>query len=847
MSTIGGLETIFKLSVIMNMVDNLTRPAQVVDQSLDKTTQKIQTMQQKAGQMTKSGIALTSFGLDMAKAALSPVEATFATQKALGEMSAVGVKDLKALETAATNFSNKWSGTNKADFISAAYDIKGGINSLSDEGVAKYTEIAALTAKGTRASVAEMTSLFATGYGIYKDFYDDLSDIEFAEMFSAGIAQAVNIFKSDGKQMSAAISTLGASATTANVPLEEQLSILGMLQATMSGSESGTKYRAFLQSAARAGKELKLSFMDANNQLLSMPEILLKLKGKFGETLDAAEKMEIQKAFGTDEAVALIDLMYSKTDVLQESILDLHGSMGQGTKIAIEMAEAMNKDPGSRYQILQQQMQNLKETLGNQLIPTVDAAMTKGSEIIGKVTNWVNNNQELAGTILKVVLFLGLLMGGIGAVITVTGAMGLMYGQLALGLKNFGTMLTGIKSGFETMRIYGMYAGDAVKASLMNMRIGATMAINSIKSVALSIFNMARTAAVNAVSALRSMATGMIQMARQAIMTAITALPGLIASVWAFTAALLANPITWVVIGIVALIAALVLLWKNWDTVTSFIKGVFNAAINGVVNAFNWVHDKIMNLSPAVTALIAVFFPFIGIPMLIMQNFGTLKEFFGNLISGIRSIFDSFIAGIKLLITNPGEFFAQAISHAQNVIFSKFEAFKESGQKLISTFTEGIKNVISAPYEAVKGGLDKLRKLLPFSDAKEGPLSQLTKSGRSVFQTMATGMNQEAPLLRDTSQVAFAGMMNFQGFDVPQVNQSFNEKLSFEKERNYQKVDIREIVKEQRSESTKETVKGNGKRFVIEKLELKVERIDSPDDLYRQLEDAVNGYGEDDE
>ena len=119
-----------------------------------------------------------------------------------------------------------------------------------------------------------MTSLFATGYGIYKGYYSDLSDIEFGEMFSAGISESVRAFKTSGSGMAQGIQTLGASATTANVPLEEQLAILGMLQATMSGSEAGTKYKAFLRSAAKGGEALGLSFLDANNQLLSMPEIL---------------------------------------------------------------------------------------------------------------------------------------------------------------------------------------------------------------------------------------------------------------------------------------------------------------------------------------------------------------------------------------------------------------------------------------------------------------------------------------------------------------------------------------------------------------------------------------------
>jgi uncharacterized protein (DUF2062 family) len=42
------------------------------------------------------------------------------------------------------------------------------------------------------------------------------------------------------------------------------------------------------------------------------------------------------------------------------------------------------------------------------------------------------------------------------------------------------------------------------------------------------------------------------------------------ASMWTFTVALLANPITWIVIGIVALIAGLILLYKNFDKISKF-------------------------------------------------------------------------------------------------------------------------------------------------------------------------------------------------------------------------------------------------------------------------------------
>jgi hypothetical protein len=48
-----------------------------------------------------------------------------------------------------------------------------------------------------------------------------------------------------------------------------------------------------------------------------------------------------------------------------------------------------------------------------------------------------------------------------------------------------------------------------------------------------------------------------------------------VAATWAFTTALLANPLTWIVIAIAALVAAIVALWMNWDTVVAFISDVW--------------------------------------------------------------------------------------------------------------------------------------------------------------------------------------------------------------------------------------------------------------------------------
>lgn len=100
-----------------------------------------------------------------------------------------------------------------------------------------------------------------------------------------------------------------------------------------------------------------------------------------------------------------------------------------------------------------------------------------------------------------------------------------------------------------------------------------------------------------------------------------------IPAIWSFTAALLANPITWIVIGIAALIAIIILMVTHWDTVKQVvgnvvgwirdrwndlmgwfsgvpawfgkifggigdaIAGAFKSAINWVVDRLNWLID----------------------------------------------------------------------------------------------------------------------------------------------------------------------------------------------------------------------------------------------------------------
>ena len=685
-----SLESVFKLSLVMNMVDNLSGPMASIASRVGADVSKMDALGATFGNVAKSGAVMQEMGSQITGAVLAPVEATFETRRAIGELASLGVKDLEAVENAARNFSDQWAGTTKADFISAAYDIKSGIASLSDEGVAQFTELSGLTAKATKSTIGEMTSLFATGYGIYKGYYDDLTDLEFGEMFSAGIARSVQQFKTDGSQMASAIQTLGASATTSNVPLEEQLSILGMLQATMSGSEAGTKYKAFLRSATKGGEALGLSFTDANNQLLSMPEILDLLRGKFGETMDAAEKMELQKAFGDTEAVALIDLLYNKTDDLQGNILDMYDALGSGTGVATEMANAINETEPERFERLTQRIQNVKESIGNSLLPTINDLMSAGETVLTKVGSWIEENQELVKVIMLVVLAIGGFLTIAGTVAAVVGGVGLV--------------ITKAVSAFKILK-----AG----------------------------FGIARAA-----------------------------LSPLIGSVWSFTAALLANPVTWVVIGIVALIAAIVLLYNKCEWFRNLVNNILNffreklgaafetakAIFSGIGNvigsvmgaARDTVAEKLDNMRNAYeshgggirgAAAAAIE----GVKGIYTAGFSFLDNLTGGRLTAIK---DKFVSGVRERFEAVKTAFSNGITAVKNTVTGAVSWFFESGKKVISTFANGIKSAFSGAVDAVKGGLQRIRNMLPFSDAKEGPLSTLTLSGQRTMTTYAGGLEK---------------------------------------------------------------------------------------------------------
>lgn len=189
-------------------------------------------------------------------------------------------------------------------------------------------------------------------------------------------------------------------------------------------------------------------------------------------------------------------------------------------------------------------------------------------------------------------------------------------------------------------------------------------------------------------------------------------------AVWSFTAALLANPITWIVIGIAAVVASLVLLYKNWDKVKVF----FIETWQKIKEGFEFVKGLFFKYHPY------------GI---IYSNWSQIMNFFKNVWVKIKSLFVSALVGIKNLFLK---------YHPYGIIYNNWETiikfitglggrFYNAGKNIIKSMIDGIKSMAKMPVEEISKITKQMRDYLPFSPAKKGAFMDLHKV--KIVETIA--------------------------------------------------------------------------------------------------------------
>lgn len=435
------------LMFTVGMIDQITKPIAKISKGLNGLTNDYQrgTMKMASG---VAGIAASGYALQ--NALMPAIE----MDRALGEVKSLGVREsaLKQLTDTSYEFALKY-GKSSTEFVKSSYDIQSAIAGLNDNDLSAFTMSSNVLAAATKADAGTITNYMGTMYGIFKNQANAMGKSEWVEQLTGMTATAVQAFKTTGAEMSSAFTSIGAEATSAGIGMNEQMAILGTLQATMSGSEAGTKYKSFLAGVGKAQDALNLSFTDSQGAMLPMVDILNQIKGKYGETIDVAEGDELKKAFGSAEAVGTIKLLMNDIDGLGKSINDL------GDVTGMQQAEKMAMDMTDQSERLSQSWFVIRAAFGSAILP----AFNDFVGLIADMGSGVLSFTEEFPTLTK---WLGYAAVGVLGLVAAGGLISVVMGAA--------TMAT---TAWNTATMIGRGISTAFTASLAFLR-GAMLAVN---------------------------------------------------------------------------------------------------------------------------------------------------------------------------------------------------------------------------------------------------------------------------------------------------------------------------------------------------------------------------------
>ncbi|ELY3760636.1 phage tail tape measure protein [Cronobacter universalis] len=512
-----------QLDFTLSLIDKLTRPLKQAQNSVTGFADKSKEAFKRIG-----GGALAMWGVaETVKGALGPAIEMY---DALNEASARGVDStaLKTVQRDAMRFSMTY-GASAVEFVNSTAEISGAIDGLTSTDLPQVTKVANTLAFALKATSAETAEFMGQMFANFRSDAERLGKVQFAEQLAGKMAYMRQTF---GVEMGAIKDLMEGArgvGTNFNIGLDEQLAVLGQLNRTL-GSEASSAYEGFMTGAIDGAKKLGLSFTDMQGNILSMPEMLMKLQGKYGKSLEGNLKAqaELDEAFGDSSAV--VKQLYGNVALLQRNINELGGA--DGLKRTQEMATKMVK-PWDRFvQILKA----IQTVIGLTLVPVLYPLLNRLADMGQTFARWM----QIFPNIARVVGYAALAILGFAA----AGA----SANIILGLSSF--ILTGLKALWYAITLpVRLFTGAVWLAR------GAIVAWNAMLGVLRGVLLAVRIAAVLAGVGINFMS-------------------------W---------PVLLIIGAIALLVAGCWLLVKNWDAIKAAVMDT--AAFQAVVAAVKWVAD----------------------------------------------------------------------------------------------------------------------------------------------------------------------------------------------------------------------------------------------------------------
>jgi tape measure domain-containing protein len=288
-------------------------------------------------------------------------------------------------------------------------------------------------------------------------------------------------------------------------------------------------------------------------------------------------------------------------------------------------------------------------SIGKILAPTVKKYASKTTEAAKSIKRWIEANEDLIGS--KINSFLNGLISVFTTMISVGKKVFAVLSQVAKDLlppfkKLFDAFLTAARSVFPEF-----------SAGTTSMKDVITVLVS-----ALTVLATAGTEAFEFITFISPFLKPFI--ATLLVFKGIILTIGIVTKAWAVAQGIVntvmaANPLGLIVIAIAAVVAAIVLLTQNWDTVVA----AFKTGIDKTVEFFIFLWTKIKEVAgfiwtefskllenPFFAAISTIFLPFFTVPALIIKHWEPIKVFFESIWKGLVSGFENAMSTITGLI-----------------------------------------------------------------------------------------------------------------------------------------------------------------------------------------------------
>ncbi|EEB2891233.1 TPA: phage tail tape measure protein [Salmonella enterica] len=448
-----------QLDFTLSLIDKLSRPLKQAQSSVTGFAEK-----SKAAFMQVGGGVLALAGTGMAiRGALSPAIEMY---DALNDAASKGIDDqaLKAVQRDALRFSTTY-GASAVEFVQSTESINSAIAGLTGNELPKVTKVANTLAFALKSTAAETAEFMGQMFGNFSADAERLGKVQFAEQLAGKMVYMRKVFGTEMGTIKDLMEGARGVGTNYGVGLDEQLAVLGQLNRTL-GTEASSAYEGFMTGAVEGAKKLGLSFTDATGKMLSMPEMLIKLQGKYGKSLEGNLKAqaELDAAFGDSSAV--VKHLYGNVALLQRNITELGGS--DGLKRTQEMASKLVK-PWDRFvQILKA----IQTVIGLTLIPVLYPVLNRLADMGQTFARWM----QLFPNIARVIGYAAMALLGFAAVGAVANIVMGASKFIMAGLRGIWVAMTAVTKAYTAMVWLAQIAVIAWNATLKFLR-GALLAV----------------------------------------------------------------------------------------------------------------------------------------------------------------------------------------------------------------------------------------------------------------------------------------------------------------------------------------------------------------------------------